>query len=223
MERIWKEFLIRNIRLPGILPGQLETGAVIVTGESARKEKAGVFLGEAIQRSRLFRNFSVIPADQTIRATVIGSAAIRHPYRRVRSAMRKSCFLWKMCRRLGFFRRGGALLAGKFWKFEKKAAWFLAQNDTTVTALAVRGKYDPGHKEIKSFNSSYGSDIGARDTATFYYRSRYGKGSGVDAPPWAGGKPSQFMTGYSRLAFIWESCLPAWTWRWIRWSSRRIW
>ena len=74
-------------------------------------------------------------------------------------------------------------MQGDFKNLRKKAAWFLAQNDTTVTALAVRGKYDPGHKEIKSFNSSYGSDIGARDTATFYYRSRYDKGSGVDAPP----------------------------------------
>lgn len=54
-------------------------------GAWARYGDMGVVLGEAIRASRLFSDFRVIEAKETIRATVVGAEVIRLPCRGVRS------------------------------------------------------------------------------------------------------------------------------------------
>lgn len=112
----------------------------------------GMLLGEAIQRSRLLRDFTIIPADQTIRATVIGAGSHTTSISGSTISYAKKLLPMKNVPVLKLSIEEEELCwQGNSENLRKKAAWFLAQNDTAGTALAVRGKYDPGYQEIKSF------------------------------------------------------------------------
>mgnify|MGYP002510436257 CR=1 FL=1 len=112
----------------------------------------GVLLAEAIQRSRLFRDFSIISADQTIRATVIGAGSHTTSISGSTISYAKKLLPLKNMPVLKLSPEEEELCwQGDSKNLRKKAAWFLAQNDTARIALAIRGRYDPGYQEMKSF------------------------------------------------------------------------
>ena len=64
-----EKILDQEYKVAGIAPGQVETGAVIITGESARKENAGMILE---RMSRFAGDFVVSTAGPDLEAVIAG-------------------------------------------------------------------------------------------------------------------------------------------------------
>lgn len=110
----------------------------------------GVLLGEAIRNSRLFSEFKVVKASETIRATVVGAGTYTTsvsgstvdyteglfplkniPVLRLSESEQKKCF------------------DGDGTVLEERLRWFLSQSDSDNVVIGMRGEPDPSFTEVK--------------------------------------------------------------------------
>ena len=110
----------------------------------------GVLLAEAIRESRLFRDFQVIEAAQTIRATVIGAGSYTTTISGSTIAYSAGIFPMKNVPVLKLSgREEERCWDGDEDFLREKAAWFLEQNDASRMVLALEGKTDPDYRALK--------------------------------------------------------------------------
>lgn len=111
----------------------------------------GVLLGDSIRRGKLFSAFEVIPARETIRATVVGAGTYTTsisgstiaydsglfplkniPVLKLSAGEQQRCF------------EGDQALLGE------RVRWFLAQSDSDEMVLAMDGKQSPSYRELRA-------------------------------------------------------------------------
>lgn len=110
----------------------------------------GIVLGDAIRASRLFSDFRVIEAKETIRATVVGAGSYTTsvsgstitynrdvfplkniPVLKLNAAEQQACFL------------------GQTEELMDKLRWMQSQSDSKQLILAMKGKANPSYMEVK--------------------------------------------------------------------------
>ena len=112
----------------------------------------GVLLGKAIRESRLFREFRVLDAAQTIRATVIGAGNCTTEISGSTIDYTEGLFPIKNVPVLKLTPEEEDWC----WQGDSKALmgkinWFLKQNDAPRMVLAVEGVQDPNYQALKRF------------------------------------------------------------------------
>lgn len=114
----------------------------------------GVLLGDAIRHGRLFREFHVIDAAQTIRATVIGAGSYTTTISGSTITYTEGLFPMKNVPVLKLSpQEEESCWEGDEELLYKKAAWFLEQSDTCRMVLALDGKTDPDYGMLKRLAS----------------------------------------------------------------------
>lgn len=109
----------------------------------------GMLLGEAIRGGRLFQEFQVIPAAQTIRATVIGAGSYTTTISGSTITYSDGIFPMKNVPVLKL----SGIEEERCWGGEEgflfqKARWFLEQNDVSQMVLAMEGRSDPDYQAL---------------------------------------------------------------------------
>lgn len=159
--------LLEGVRTSGSTPFHLPSGRAVRylcfsggVADCMEKEERdlfrygdiGVLLGEAVKRSTMFQKHSVISADQTIRATVIGAGSYTTSISGSTITYAEKLLPIKNVPVLKLSPEEEDLCwLGDWETLAEKAAWFLKQNDTACMALAVKGRPDPRYQEMKTF------------------------------------------------------------------------
>ncbi|MDD2955754.1 MAG: ethanolamine ammonia-lyase reactivating factor EutA [Oscillospiraceae bacterium] len=111
----------------------------------------GVLLGDSIRRGRLFSAFRVIPARETIRATVVGAGTYTTSISGSTIAYDPGLFPLKNLPVLKLSQEEQQrCFAGDREFLEQKARWFLSQCDSDHMVLALDGKKSPSYGELLS-------------------------------------------------------------------------
>lgn len=111
----------------------------------------GVLLGEAIRSSRLCREFRLVNAEQTIRATVIGAGSYTTTISGSTIAYAMGLFPMKNVPVLKLDDREEAeCWRGEGYPLSRKIRWFLEQNDAERMVLAINGQRDPDYENLKT-------------------------------------------------------------------------
>jgi ethanolamine utilization protein EutA len=158
------EPILETLRTPG--SGQFRVGGkpdgVFLSGgvadavyESAAGAFAygdiGVLLGRALRRSALCNRLRLLRGGETIRATVIGAGSYTVSlsgstiFYRGRVFPRKNLPVLRLSAA-----EEGACYRGDGEKLAGRIAWFLAQHDTELPVLALRGLRNPGYGELQA-------------------------------------------------------------------------
>ena len=110
----------------------------------------GIILGEAIRESRLFTDFRVIEAKETIRATVVGAGSYTTSVSGSTITYNRDVFPLK---NVPVLKLNGdeqaACFSGNSEILREKMAWMQNQSDSRQMILAMKGKNDPSYMEIK--------------------------------------------------------------------------
>lgn len=111
----------------------------------------GVLLGRAIRRGRLFGRFRVLPAAETIRATVVGAGTCTTRLSGSTIAYDRGLF---PLRNIPVLRLDTGeehrVSAGDAALLHERAAWFLRQNDSALLLLALEGPADPTYPQLET-------------------------------------------------------------------------
>lgn len=110
----------------------------------------GVLLGRAVRRGRLLRNFRVMEAAETIRATVIGAGSYTTTISGSTISYAEKLFPLKNVPLLHLSQREEeACWSGEGAALLEKTRWFLTQNDTALAALVLQGRRDPEYPALR--------------------------------------------------------------------------
>ena len=108
----------------------------------------GVILGRAIARSRLMTDFTVAPAEETIRATVVGAGSYTTTISGSTIYHTPGIFPQKNVPVLRLTPQEEALCYSESRTLEGKLRWFLEQCDTPLAALSLAGSPDPDYPQL---------------------------------------------------------------------------
>lgn len=110
----------------------------------------GIILGEAIRESRLFTDFRVIEAKETIRATVVGAGSYTTSVSGSTITYNRDVFPLKNVPVLKLDAgEQNSCFAGDRDVLREKMQWMQSQNDSRQLILAMKGKADPSYVETK--------------------------------------------------------------------------
>lgn len=119
-------------------------------GAWARYGDMGVVLGEAIRASRLFSDFRVIEAKETIRATVVGAGSYTTSVSGSTITYNRDVFPLKNIPVLKLNENEQQdCFAGQTEELMEKLRWMQAQSDSKQLILAMKGKKNPSYMEVK--------------------------------------------------------------------------
>ncbi|MCI5801619.1 MAG: ethanolamine ammonia-lyase reactivating factor EutA [Oscillospiraceae bacterium] len=122
----------------------------------------GVLLGDAIRRGRLFSAFHVIPARETIRATVVGAGTYTTSISGSTIAYDEGLFPLKNIPVLRLSaEEQQRCFSGDRAFLEKKVRWFLSQSDSDRMVLAMEGKKSPSYGELRALAGAAGPALDA--------------------------------------------------------------
>ncbi|MBR4955804.1 MAG: ethanolamine ammonia-lyase reactivating factor EutA [Clostridia bacterium] len=119
-------------------------------GDWLRYGDIGVLLGESIAAHPLFASFRLLPAGETIRATVVGAGTYTTSISGSTIAYSNKLFPLKNIPvlKLDTDEQQRCFDGDSQWLTEK-ARWFMSQSDSDQFILAMGGKSDPDYREIK--------------------------------------------------------------------------
>ena len=122
----------------------------------------GVILGEAIRASRLFSDFQVIEAKETIRATVVGAGSYTTSVSGSTITYNRDVFPLKNIPvlKLNAVEQQACFL-GQTEGLTEKLRWMQSQSDSKQLILAMKGKPNPTYMEIKRLSASLVSALDA--------------------------------------------------------------
>ena len=110
----------------------------------------GIILGEAIRESRLFTDFRVIEAKETIRATVVGAGSYTTSVSGSTITYNRDVFPLKNVPVLKLDAgEQNSCFAGDRDALREKMQWMQSQSDSRQLILAMKGKADPSYVETK--------------------------------------------------------------------------
>lgn len=110
----------------------------------------GVILGEALRESRIFTDFHIIEARETIRATVVGAGSYTTSVSGSTITYNRDVFPLKNIPVLKLDREEQErCFKGDTQYLRKKIKWMQEQSDSEQLILAMRGKADPSYAEVK--------------------------------------------------------------------------
>lgn len=119
-------------------------------GPWTRYGDMGVVLGEAIRASRLFSDFRVIEAKETIRATVVGAGSYTTSVSGSTITYNRDVFPLK---NIPVLKLSGeeqqACFLGQTEGLTEKLRWMQSQSDSKQLILAMKGKPNPSYMEVK--------------------------------------------------------------------------
>ena len=119
-------------------------------GVWARYGDMGVVLGEAIRASRLFSDFRVIEAKETIRATVVGAGSYTTSVSGSTITYNRDVFPLKNIPVLKLNESEQQdCFAGQTEGLMEKLRWMQTQSDSKQLILAMKGKKNPSYMEVK--------------------------------------------------------------------------
>lgn len=122
----------------------------------------GVLLGAAVREGRLFSDFKLIRAKETIRATVVGAGTYTTSISGSTISYSDGLLPLKNIPVLKLDSKEQSLIfSGDGGFLKDKIKWFASQSDTTRLVLALDGKNNPSYDEIKFLAKAAG---GALDT-----------------------------------------------------------
>lgn len=121
-----------------------------VEGSWMRYGDMGVVLGEAIRASRLFSDFRVIEAKETIRATVVGAGSYTTSVSGSTITYNRDVFPLKNIPVLKLSEEEQQVcFSGQTGGLAEKLRWMQSQSDSGQLILAMKGKPNPSYMEIK--------------------------------------------------------------------------
>ncbi len=131
-------------------------------GSWMRYGDMGVVLGEAIRASRLFSDFRVIEAKETIRATVVGAGSYTTSVSGSTITYNRDVFPLK---NIPVLKLNGTeqqeCFLGHTEGLTEKLRWMQSQSDSKQLILAMKGKPNPSYMEVKRLAASL---VSALDT-----------------------------------------------------------
>lgn len=131
-------------------------------GTWARYGDMGVVLGEAIRAGRLFSDFRVIEAKETIRATVVGAGSYTTSVSGSTITYNRDVFPLKNIPVLKLNENEQQdCFAGQTEGLMEKLRWMQAQSDSKQLILAMKGKKNPSYMEVKRLAASLVSALDA--------------------------------------------------------------
>lgn len=110
----------------------------------------GVYLGKAVREGRLFTDFSLIQAKETIRATVVGAGTYTTSISGSTISYNEAVLPLKNVPVLKLDTEEENSLLENTDRLKKKISWFLEQSDTNNFVLAFKGTKNPTYIQIKS-------------------------------------------------------------------------
>lgn len=129
-------------------------------GDYLRYGDIGVLLGEAIRAGRLYSDFRLIPPRETIRATVVGAGTYTTSISGSTIAYSHDILPLKNVPVLKLTASEEAeALKGNSDFIRDKVGWFLAQSDSDLLILALRGASNPTYDEIKLMARAIGGGM----------------------------------------------------------------
>lgn len=109
----------------------------------------GILLGRSIKRSSLTKEYRLIPAGETIRATVVGAGTYTTTVSGSTITYSEDLFPLKNIPVLRMSaREQEACFQGDVEELRMRIRWFLKQNDEKRMILAMEGKKNPSYAEI---------------------------------------------------------------------------
>lgn len=109
----------------------------------------GVLLGRAIRRGRLLGHFRILPARETIRATVVGAGTYTTRLSGSTIAYDSGLFPLKNIPVLRLSTEEECrVLAGDDALLRERVLWFLQQSDSRMLLLAMEGPVDPTYSQL---------------------------------------------------------------------------
>lgn len=109
----------------------------------------GILLGEAIRESRLFSDYQVIEAKETIRATVVGAGSYTTSVSGSTISYNRDVFPLKNIPVLKLDEEEQELcFKGDGRKLKEKLRWMQEQSDSNQLILAMKGKNNPSYAQI---------------------------------------------------------------------------
>lgn len=121
-----------------------------VEGSWMRYGDMGVVLGEAIRASRLFSDFRVIEAKETIRATVVGAGSYTTSVSGSTITYNRDVFPLKNIPVLKLSdEEQQACFLSQTEGLTEKLRWMQSQSNSGQLILAMKGKPDPSYMEVK--------------------------------------------------------------------------
>lgn len=109
----------------------------------------GILLGEAIRESRLFSDYQVIEAKETIRATVVGAGSYTTSVSGSTISYNRDVFPLKNIPVLKLNEEEQELcFKGEGRKLKEKLRWMQEQSDSNQLILGMKGKNNPSYAEI---------------------------------------------------------------------------
>ncbi|MCI5481586.1 MAG: ethanolamine ammonia-lyase reactivating factor EutA [Lachnospiraceae bacterium] len=110
----------------------------------------GILLGNSIKKSRLLRDYRLIPAGETIRATVVGAGTYTTTVSGSTITYSENLFPLKNIPVLRMTEKEQEdCFQGEATALRMRIRWFLNQNDEKRMVLAMEGKKDPSYSEIR--------------------------------------------------------------------------
>ncbi|MDD3221755.1 MAG: ethanolamine utilization protein EutA [Clostridia bacterium] len=110
----------------------------------------GIVLGEVIRQSRLFSDFHVIEAKETIRATVVGAGSYTTSVSGSTITYNRDVFPLKNIPVLKLTaQEQEPCFGGAEDELREKLLWMQSQSDSQQLILAMKGKPDPSYMEVK--------------------------------------------------------------------------
>ena len=120
----------------------------------------GVLLGAAVREGRLFSDFKLIHAKETIRATVVGAGTYTTSISGSTISYSDGLLPLKNIPVLKLNSKEQSLIFSGDGSFLKeKIQWFASQSDTSRLVLAFDGKNNPSYDEIKSLANAAGGAL----------------------------------------------------------------
>ena len=111
----------------------------------------GILLGEAIRKSKLFSEFKVIKATETIRATVVGAGTYTTSVSGSTIDYTEGLFPLKNIPVLRLSQaEQTACFDGDCEILRSRVSWFLSQSDSSMAVIALRGEPDPSFIQVKT-------------------------------------------------------------------------
>ena len=161
----------------------------------------GVLLGEAVRRGGFFGHYRVLPAGETIRATVIGAGSYTTTLSG--STIRYSDAALFPMKNLPVYActpaQENAAFDGGHTDLQDKLRRFLEQADADCAAVAFEGKPSPGWQELKRFAQSFAQAMCAalpsEKPLVLLARRDMGKALGQAIAPFAQGRPVVSLDG----------------------------
>lgn len=120
----------------------------------------GVLLGAAVREGRLFSDFKLINAKETIRATVVGAGTYTTSISGSTISYSDGLLPLKNIPVLKLNSKEQSLIFSGDGSFlREKIQWFASQSDTSRLVLAFDGKNNPSYDEIKALASAAGGAL----------------------------------------------------------------